>query len=795
MQPLGTYLAMAELRRHWRGAVLLAVLVGLAGGVVLATVAGARRSASADERYRAAARSGDVTLFHPRFEADRIDRLRRLPEVEAVAPIVYFVMQPAGAEVAGPEVQVAASRDGRWLRDIDRPLRVDGRLAATADEMALGRQAAETLDVGIGDTVEFETVTAESYAEVVEGGRTQLVFDGPRVHLTVVGVVSTPFESVDEERGLAMLSPAFVEERAADLATFFPASIRLRGGTAAFDSFAQGANEIYENSPELFLESAANRQARTDDAIRVVVIGLLAFAGVAAVAGAVAIGTALSRWLQQRRHDQQTLGALGVSRTTRAAALVLTAVPVAVGGTVLSVLLAVAASPLFPLDPARSIEPTPGFDVDGMVLVVGGVAVLLATLGLSGLLAFRTTRAAAETPAPSGMRSSVGITRVASALGSLPSAASGVRMALEPGRGATAVPVRPALVGTVVGVLGVVATLTFGASLFRLVEEPALSGWNWDVQMSGIEGTPSDEVVGGLGQDVSYVAGVDAVSALRMSTADIGGTETQLLGFQALRGGGIAPTVLEGRAAQAPDEVVLGSDTMERLGVTLGDRAPFPGLEGAPVELEVVGRGVFATQADTLDEGAALTMEGLEQLDAYVGTTELVVRWAPEADVDAGLAELTRLSASRPLLLIQPSQVRDLERVESLPVALAGFLALLAALAVGHALVTGVRRRRRELAVLRAMGFVGRQVAATVAWQSTTLAAVGLAIGLPLGVALGRWSWSLVAGQIGVVVSPDVPLSAVALACAGAVVVANLVAALPARQASQLRPATALRAE
>jgi ABC-type lipoprotein release transport system permease subunit len=274
----------------------------------------------------------------------------------------------------------------------------------------------------------------------------------------------------------------------------------------------------------------------------------------------------------------------------------------------------------------------------------------------------------------------------------------------------------------------------------------------------------------------------------------VGGTETQLLGFRSLLGG-IGPTVVDGRAPQAPDEVVLGSDTMERLDVSIGERVPFAGADGAPVDLEVVGRGVFATSSDTLDEGAALTMEGLELLDAYVGTTELLVRWEEGTDEEAGLAALTEVSGSRPIERIQPSQVRDLSRVQSLPVALAAFLALLAATAVGHALVTGVRRRRRDLAVLRSVGFVGRQVAATVAWQSTTLALVGLAIGLPLGVALGRWTWSLVARQIGVVVRPDVPLPAIALACVGAVVVANAVAALPARQARQLRPATALRTE
>ena len=71
---------------------------------------------------------------------------------------------------------------------------------------------------------------------------------------------------------------------------------------------------------------------------------------------------------------------------------------------------------------------------------------------------------------------------------------------------------------------------------------------------------------------------------------------------------------------------------------------------------------------------------------------------------------------------------------------LAGLLALLAAAALAHLLVTSVRRRRRDLAILKSLGFVRGQVSAAVAWQATTVALLALAVGLPLGVALGRWT-------------------------------------------------------
>jgi ABC-type antimicrobial peptide transport system permease subunit len=108
-----------------------------------------------------------------------------------------------------------------------------------------------------------------------------------------------------------------------------------------------------------------------------------------------------------------------------------------------------------------------------------------------------------------------------------------------------------------------------------------------------------------------------------------------------------------------------------------------------------------------------------------------------------------------------------------------------------HTLVTSVRRRRRDLAVLKTLGFTRGQVGATIAWQAITFAVVALAFGLPLGVAVGRWAWQLTADALGVSSAPVVPLAV----AAGAVVAANLVAAVPGRAASRLRPATALRSE
>jgi ABC-type lipoprotein release transport system permease subunit len=133
--------------------------------------------------------------------------------------------------------------------------------------------------------------------------------------------------------------------------------------------------------------------------------------------------------------------------------------------------------------------------------------------------------------------------------------------------------------------------------------------------------------------------------------------------------------------------------------------------------------------------------------------------------------------------------------VSALPSVLAALFAAVALVTVGHMLVSSVRRRRHDVAILRTMGFVRRQVAAAVAWQATTVALVGLIVGVPLGVAAGRWTWGLVASQLGVRDEPVVPLLVVVVVVAGTLVVANALASLPGQVAARTRPAEILRAE
>jgi ABC-type antimicrobial peptide transport system permease subunit len=190
-----------------------------------------------------------------------------------------------------------------------------------------------------------------------------------------------------------------------------------------------------------------------------------------------------------------------------------------------------------------------------------------------------------------------------------------------------------------------------------------------------------------------------------------------------------------------------------------------------------------------IDTGAARQPGGLPFL----------VRFAPGVSRDAGLAAVAQDITGLPNPFVtaseRPANVVSLASITGLPVALAGLLALMAAATLAHTLASSILRRRRELAILKTLGFVRRQVRHAIAWQATTIAAIALLIGLPTGIAGGRWAWRVLAARLGVLPEPAVPLTAIVIAVPGALVVANLIAAVPGRAAARAQTATILRAE
>jgi ABC-type antimicrobial peptide transport system permease subunit len=140
-----------------------------------------------------------------------------------------------------------------------------------------------------------------------------------------------------------------------------------------------------------------------------------------------------------------------------------------------------------------------------------------------------------------------------------------------------------------------------------------------------------------------------------------------------------------------------------------------------------------------------------------------------------------------------PTSLINFGEAVNFPLIFGVMLAVFGAATLLHLLVVSVSRRRREIGLLKVLGFVNAQVASSVAWQSTTLAFVGIVIGVPLGVVVGQAVWRAFANNLGVVPISVVPVWLIAVLVAGVVVVANVIAVTPAFAATRSKPGELLR--
>jgi hypothetical protein len=624
----------------------------------------------------------------------------------------------------------------------------------------------------------------------------------------IVGIVASPgqFPAVGATSnfGSVYVTPAFVRSNGI---TPSPADasllIRLRRGAADRDAFLRHMAAAGLGGVDIpFVQQV--QTAGVQRSMRLESQALWALSALIAIAALAILGQSLARQTYLDSAELPTLWALGMSRAQLVALGILRAAIIGVTAACVVVPVAVLLSPLTPIGLARIAEPDPGFALDAFVLVLGAVSVLLFTIVAVAVPAWTTARTAttgAGSPEADRQRPSA----LAGAVGRVwrsPAAAVGVRMALEPGRGRTAVPVRSAIFGATLGVAALTASLVFAASLGHLLATPRLSGYTWDVFVA-VEDQHKQAAA-------AFRADPKLAGYTRGGFTNVRIGRVELIALTLDGSGPVRPVITEGAAPADDDEVALGASTMQATGAAIGRTVEvvLDQAEGhpKPVRMRVVGTVIVPPNpflATRLGEGAAIALPGYRRIDptaaAQLERAPFLVRFAPGVDRDAGLAAVANDVQGLPNPFIaaaeRPGNVTSLAGIADVPVLLSGLLALLAVGTLAHTLVSATRSRRRDLAILKTLGFVRPQLRGTLAWQATTLMVIALLIGLPVGIAGGRWGWRVFAGQLGVLPEPVVPLVAIFVAVPGALVVANLAAALPGRAAARTHPATVLRSE
>ena len=805
--------ARAEIRSRWRALLSATLICGLAGAAVLATLAGARRTESVYPRFLETHLAEDLILqdlsvFVPVFWKPDFEALSKLPYVESAVRIemVFAGGEPnSDLEEGGLAI---GSRDPNYLRAIHKPFVVEGRLPdpTKAEEIAVPYFAEREL------------------ARFRVGERKRVKIGNEIVPLDVVGRTVFPGEIPPEPQfgfGI-MVTPAFLDKYSGREGSIGLPAIMLRfRDRSDVVRFQKDVRAIAGG--KLVQPQAQDAHARAvQSSTKLQTSALRLLAAFIALTGALIVGQLLARETTIGAEDAAILRALGFDRRQRFTLGILRVAPVAIGGAAFAVVAAWLASPLFPRGTVRTITPSLAPTFDASTLAAGALAIVAVVVILTIPSAWRAAGAAGRATEVQERPSK--IASVVSASGASIPAVTGARLALERGRGRSAVPVFSSMTVVALGIGAFVAASIFASSLKFMIDRPEQYGVTWDgVVTTWIdEEPPPDDTVPRAtaaalvnDPDIEALAFADSGIPFRVYSErgpalgiPVGG-----LAVMSLKGS-VFPPVIEGRAPEAPNEVVLGTRMIRELGLRFDPLRP-PSVEVSlqgnedeanRVAMRVVGRAVIPPLGNfgELGYGVGLTSEEaliplLSGGDRPPVVVDLLVRWRAGADPAEVLARyqdrFPNLGDGEEIATGAFADAVSFGGVQGAPLIVGSVLAGLGAAALAHVLVTAIRRRQRDVAILKTIGFVRAQARRTVAWQSTVIALVAMAIGVPLGVIAGRFIWSRVADNLGVLPQPRVSMILIGILIPAVVVLANLIAALPARSAAHTKPALVLRSE
>ena len=751
-------------------------------------------------------------------------------------------------------VQIRSSPDGRYARR-DRPAVHAGRILAGPGEAFLNREAAAALGVGVGDEIpvafwqtsprgeeaadptEFIEPLGKATARVVGIGvfADEVLPDQvyPRSRVLLSPDVTAPFDCTtshppaDDTLTLDRLAASFFPEGCSRDPQFF--SLRLAGGdpsaaavaariTERLDDLNQGLPKVMRDLDlgfSVIPTITGEERDRVQRSLAPSVTALQLFGAMAGISTLTIAGLAAIRSGRRLGPEARVWSELGTTRRQRAAAA---GIPLAVAAVVgLGGALGVAwlASGAGPVASARAVEPDAVRSIPPpvavTVILVGLVVLGVEIWGASWLASARQRERAAPRPSR--------VAQAALRFGRVP-LALGVRAAL-PGATGTGVGAGALLLGAVAVVLAVVGSIVFSANVDRLVGTPASFGWPFDAAAVigyGYGGADEGALARSLDRDDVVRWGLAALPGEVTLAGESLPAIADKRGFDAF-----AVPVVEGRLPTGDAEIALGARSAERLGLQVGDRVDLETTYGDG-DAEVTGLvvlpsiGPYESDRVGLGSGALLSRPFLERLvgDAersagvppgtLAGTlgTFLVLDVAAGTDAGALLAELEDEFSTwdvngSPVFgfpgAVRPPEIADVAAMRSAPAVLAGLLAASMAVALALAIALATRARRRQLAIVRALGATPGELRSTVRWHAVTVVAVGLLGGVVLGISLGSMSWRAFSDGVGVVPSVAVPWRWIAGASVLAVLVALAAAEPPARLAPHRAAAHPLRQE
>ncbi|HEY3844531.1 MAG TPA: FtsX-like permease family protein [Acidimicrobiales bacterium] len=792
---------LVGLRTRWRSWLGMAVLIAVVGGFVLASLAAGRRTADAFPAF-VAAHGYDAIVYASR----PVPPVAKLPGVSTATEVV---IPDTGQMTCACSRQIPVTGSGVVVvpPKAKSPFKlVSGRLPdpSAPDEVLASFTLQQDMGVRVG-TVIHVPFEAPSQASAYNNANVGLPTpEGPDVALRVVGIEAS--EGEFPSGGVTVYElypgPAFARSVLPRTAVDYQYLVRLRTGVAGLSRFDTETAALDLGTGSVGESNQDGQAASVAGSIHPQAVGWWILAALAGLVGLAVIGQSIARQSSNESEEYPVMAAIGASRWQFEALAMARNLVVGVAGAAGAVLVATLLSPLAPLGEARTAEISTGLRFDTLVLTLGAGAIVVVVLALGVWPAIRSARSWTGHPViPS--RPSAMVTYLA-ASGAPPSAVIGVSNALERRAGGTTTPLVSAVLGMILAVIALCGTGVFGASLSHLTATPELWG---DPEQLSIQ-PPNPALLASLEHNPAVTGITTGVGAgeILINQRTVGA-----IAAAAVRGHLLFSNV-DGHLPSGDHEIGLGVTTMRQVGAHLGSdvvvTVTLHSGRQRSLPFRVVSQDSFPELGGfvSLGTGALVTTAGLlravcppspqqglcHQQTQQNASNGIRVSFVSGPRGQTAIRHYLTNNPSAASVPVTPTSLVNFGEAVNFPLIFGAMLAVFGAATLLHLLVVSVARRRREVGLLKVLGFVNRQIISSVAWQATTLALVGIVIGIPLGVVLGRATWNLFANNLGVVPVAVVPAWIVGLLAVGVVVVANVLAVTPALAATRSRPARLL---
>ncbi|HWF17159.1 MAG TPA: FtsX-like permease family protein [Acidimicrobiales bacterium] len=784
--------ARLDMRRRWRSLLLLGLLIGVTAGFAMSALVGARQTDSAVARLRAQTHASDAVVFPSQVGLFRSDwtTLARRPEVAHVG--VWDLL--FGSVDNQPGALLFGSDGGTYLGRVDKPVVVSGRALnpAAADEVVVDENFTKEAPLG-------SSFTFQPYGPTQTDTTGQPT--GPKVTMHVVGVVRELQEFLFVANGQVLVSPGFLAKYGNQVLRLQNADVTLRHGAADIGALRRDAGALLGGAPVLDLHAVSRRIDTTLDVERT---ALLLLAAAVALAGGILVSQALGRSASTIGDDARTLRSFGLTRGDLGLATGLSHVIVAVTAGLSAFAAAVGLSSRFPVGLGRRIDPSVGTHLDWTVLGPGVAVTIVGVLAATLLLGRRAE------PHDAGFGVYRSSTLLAAFRRRAPLAVGlGASMAFQSGAGRSRVPVMPALLGAVVAVIGVTATLSIDHDISNVLAHPELAGVTWDAGVTPNTGaqtgrnvTPelASKIVAGSGHGAAEavidrdVLGVGGQGAPTFAIRPMGSERSTPISF----------TLVAGRRPARLGEAAIGPATANSLHVHIGDTVS---VGRTRAQVHVVGEALFPSDVHAeFDEGLWLSPAQFDAIVPPIGPSGsqtdgrlVAVRFGAGTNVPTAIGRLS--SRLGPLAQdvsppAAPDELLNLGNVRVLPDVLAAFLGLIGVAALSFVLFGSAQRRRRDFAILRAMGMRRRNTRLVLNVQGTAIGLFGVVVGIPVGLAVGRTGWRLIAEHVPLAYIAPLAVLGIVLIIPATILLANLLAMWPGQLVARTHlPARELRVE